>query len=52
MSRYQIDKLLRDLRRDEELAASFRADPGTVMDGYNLAAEERVLLKHWEVCKL
>jgi hypothetical protein len=52
MSRYQIDKLLHDLRRDEGLAASFRADAEKVMDRYKLEAEERDLLKQWELRKL
>jgi aromatic-ring opening dioxygenase LigAB LigA subunit len=49
MSRYQVDKLLRDLRRDEQLAARFRADIEPVLDGYKLDAEERDLLKRWEI---
>ena len=49
MSRYQVDKLLRDLRRNPELAAGFRADIETVLDRYALDAEERELLKRWEV---
>jgi hypothetical protein len=52
MSRYQIDKLLRDLRRDDALAARFRSDAEAVMDHYKLEAEERDLLKHWEIRKL
>jgi Aromatic-ring-opening dioxygenase LigAB, LigA subunit len=52
MSRYQIDKLLRDLRRDENLARSFRDNAEIVMDRYKLEAEERALLKHWEIRKL
>lgn len=52
MSRYQIDKLLRDLRRDEGLAARFRANADSVMDGYKLEAQERNLLKHWEIRQL
>jgi len=52
MSRYQIDKLLRDLRRDDGLAARFRTNPETVMDGYKLEAQERNLLQHWEIRKL
>jgi hypothetical protein len=52
MSRYQIDKLLRDLRRDEGLAVRFRADAESVMDNYKLEAEERKLLKHWDLRKL
>jgi Aromatic-ring-opening dioxygenase LigAB, LigA subunit len=49
MSRYQVDKLLRDLRRDPHLAERFRDDVETVLDGYKLDAEERRLLKHWEI---
>jgi hypothetical protein len=49
MSRYQIDKLLRDLRRDGELAAHFRTDIETVLDSYKLDAEERDLLRRWEI---
>jgi hypothetical protein len=49
MSRYQVDKLLRDLRRDEQLAARFRTDIEPVLDRYKLDAEERDLLKRWEI---
>ncbi len=49
MSRYQVDKLLRDLRRDSELAARFRSNADSVLDNYTLDSEERDLLKRWEV---
>jgi len=49
MSRYQVDKLLRDLRRDPTLAARFRDKVETVLDVYDLDTEERDLLKRWEV---
>jgi len=49
MSRYQIDKLLRDLRRDPELATRFRTNVETVLDSYKLDAAESALLKGWEV---
>jgi hypothetical protein len=49
MSRYQVDKLLRDLRRDPELAARFRTEVETILNGYTLDAKERELLKRWEV---
>ncbi len=49
MSRYQIDKLLRDLRRDSELALRFRTNVETVLDSYKLDDEERALLKRWEI---
>jgi hypothetical protein len=52
MSRYQVDKLLRDLRRDDQLAARFRSDSNTVLDNYRLDIEERELLQRWEVRKL
>ena len=49
MSRYQVDKLLRDLRRDRALAARFRAEIDSVLDDYTLDAAERELLKRWDV---
>jgi hypothetical protein len=49
MSRYQVDKLLRDLRRDQELASLFRTNIKTVLDRYKLDAEERALLTRWEI---
>lgn len=52
MSRYQVDKLLRDLRRDSALAARFRDKAETVLDAYDLDSEERDLLKRWEIRKL
>jgi hypothetical protein len=52
MSRYQVDKLLRDLRRDDHLAARFRSDIDAVLGRYKLDAEERELLKRWEIRKL
>jgi hypothetical protein len=52
MSRYQVDKLLRDLRRDGQLAERFRDNIETVLDSYQLDADERELLKKWEIRKL
>ncbi|MGA2409865.1 MAG: hypothetical protein ABSG46_05680 [Candidatus Binataceae bacterium] len=52
MSRYQVDKLLRDVRRDPQLAARFRDDIGAVLDSYTLDPEERDLLKRWEIRQL
>ncbi|HVN27301.1 MAG TPA: hypothetical protein VMT64_02385 [Candidatus Binataceae bacterium] len=52
MSRYHIDKLLRDMRRDPAVAASFRDDIESVLDRYQLDAEERDLLRRWEIRKL
>ena len=52
MSRYQIDKLLRDLRREPELAGNFRRDAETVMDRYQIDEVERDLLKRWEIREL
>jgi hypothetical protein len=52
MSRYQVDKLLRDLRRDGQLAGRFRDDIESVLDSYQLEVEERELLKRWDVRRL
>ncbi|HJU12182.1 MAG TPA: hypothetical protein VJ728_14960 [Candidatus Binataceae bacterium] len=52
MSRYQIDKLLRDLRRDNQLASRFRDNIDSVLDSYGLEEEERGLLRRWEIRKL
>ena len=52
MSRYQVDKLLRDIRRDNQLAARFRDDIDGVLANYKLESEERELLRRWEVRKL
>ena len=52
MSRYQVDKLLRDLRREPELAARFRNDVEAVLDRYQIDAVERDLLKRWEIREL
>jgi len=52
MSRYQIDKLLRDLRRDPALATRFRDKAETVLEAYDLDGEERDLLTRWEIRKL
>ncbi|MBV8053845.1 MAG: hypothetical protein JOZ29_14150 [Deltaproteobacteria bacterium] len=52
MSRYQVDKLLRDIRRDNQLAVRFRDDIDSVLSNYKLEAEERELLKRWEIRKL
>jgi hypothetical protein len=49
MSRYQVDKLLRDVRRDSQLAALFRNDIDQVLNGYQLEEEERSLLKQWNI---
>jgi len=52
MSRYQVDKLLRDIRRDGRLADRFRNDIDAVLDRYTLDAEERDLLKRWAIREL
>lgn len=52
MSRYQVDKLLRDLRRDGALAECFRNNVESVLDRYDLEAAERELLKSWSVREL
>jgi hypothetical protein len=52
MSRYQVDKFLRDLRRDEKLAARFRSEAESTLDAYELDAVERELLKRWDIRQL
>jgi hypothetical protein len=52
MSRYQVDKLLRDLRRDKDLAARFRENIDGVLAEYELDAPEPELLKRWEIREL
>ena len=52
MSRYQVDKLLRDIRRDTQLAACFRDDVDSVLSKYKLEPDERELLRRWEIRKL
>jgi hypothetical protein len=52
MSRYQVDKLLRDVRRDNQLAERFRTNIDSVLDNYKLEDDERELLKGWEIRKL
>jgi len=49
MSRYQVDRLLRDMRRDPAVAAGFRDDLERVLDRYQLDADERDLLRRWEI---
>ena len=49
MSRYHVDRLLRDLRRDPAVAARFRDDIESVLDRYQLDGDERDLLRRWEI---
>ena len=49
MSRYQVDKMLRDIRRDGALAESFRNNVEAALDRYNLEPVERELLKSWNI---
>lgn len=52
MSRYQVDKLLRDLRRDQALAGRFRDNIDAVLVGYELDGVERELLTRWQIREL
>ncbi|HZO80696.1 MAG TPA: hypothetical protein VFB33_03295 [Candidatus Binataceae bacterium] len=52
MSRYQMDKFLRDVNRDQTLARRWREGAAEVFDGYALSAEERAALARWEVRRL
>ncbi len=44
MSRYQVDKLLRQVVVDEQVARAFRENPTAVLEGYDLSGEEREAL--------
>ena len=44
MTRYQVDKVMREVIRDPDAAAAFRADTGTYLTGRDLSAEERQAL--------
>jgi len=52
MSRYHVDKLLRDLRRDPDLAGRFRENIDAVLAEYELDTTERELLKRWQIREL
>jgi len=52
MSRYQVDKLLRDLRRDPSLAERFGNNIDAVLESYELDGAERELLKGWRIREL
>jgi hypothetical protein len=52
MSRYQVDKLLRDLRRDKDLAARFQENIDGVLADYELDGAEQEMLKRWEIRQL
>jgi hypothetical protein len=44
VSRYQVDKVMRELIQDEAAASAFRADPDGYVVGRDLTAEERAAL--------
>ncbi len=44
MSRYQIDKVMREVAHDEAAAAAFRADAAAYLAGRDLTDEERAAL--------
>jgi len=52
MSRYQVDKFLRDMNHDRALAERWRADSGAAFDLYDLTFDEREALAGWDVRKL
>jgi hypothetical protein len=41
MSRYQVDKVMREVAHDEGAQAAFLADTAAYLDGRDLTAEER-----------
>jgi hypothetical protein len=52
MSRYQVDKFLRDINHDRALAERWRAESAAVFDRYDLTSDEREALATWQVRKL
>lgn len=52
MSRYQVDKFLRDVNRDPALGQRWREGATQAFEGYTLSAEERAALKAWQVRRL
>jgi hypothetical protein len=52
MSLYQVNKLLRDLNCNTELAQRCRSDPDALLQSYDLTPEERDAIKGWQVRKL
>jgi hypothetical protein len=49
MSLYQLQKFLFDVNRDRDLQKQFRSDARTVLDRYDLDAEERGALEAGDV---
>ena len=49
MSLYQVNKLLRDINCSMELAHCCQSDPDTMLQQYDLTAEEREAIKGWRV---
>jgi hypothetical protein len=52
MSLYALQKLIRDVNRDEAMRQSYFAAPETFADGYELSAEERAALLKVDLTKL
>src|SRR5205823_5427042 len=44
MSRYQVDKVIREVAHDEAAQAAFLADPAAYLEGRDLTNEERAAL--------
>ncbi len=52
MSLYQVNKLLRDVNCNAELAQRCRTEPEAVVQHYELTPEEREAVTGWQVRKL
>jgi hypothetical protein len=52
MSLYQVNKLLRDLNLNAELAKRCQAESESIFSQYDLTPEEREAIKGWQVRKL
>ena len=52
MSLYQVNRLLRDVNRSNELAQRCQTEPEAVLQNYDLTPEEQEAVRGWQVRKL
>lgn len=52
MSVYQVNKMLRDINLSSELIQRYQTAPKSIMQGYDLSAEERQAVAGWQVRQL
>jgi hypothetical protein len=49
MSQYQVSKLLRDITRDTEIARRCHTELSSVLENYDLDAQEKDAVKNWSI---